>query len=284
MMQRGYHALLWRRTELLGLPVDRVRMATVLACLAEWIDTARATGAAHQPLHPVGAVSGARHVVTLNPEMVMAARHDTALRDAIAGADLVLPDGIGVVWALRLRGEALPERVTGVDMLDAFAGLSATRGYRIFLLGAAPSVAEAAASRLTERHPDLRIVGTCAGSPDDSAALDIVAHITASGADAVFVAFGAPAQERWIAEHRQQLGSAVAVGVGGALDFLAGRVPRAPRWMRRCGLEWLYRLARQPWRWRRMLALPRFAVAALHEGCTRNQENHSGGESNGERA
>jgi len=275
-MPQGYDALP-RRTELLGLPVNRIRMGDVLACLAEWIDTARATGAAHQPLHRVGATAGARHAVTLNPEMVMAARHDIGLREAIVGADLVLPDGIGVVWALRLRGEAVPERVTGVDLLDAFAGLAAARGYRLFLLGAAPGVAEIVASRLGRRHPGLSIVGTCAGSPGDSAAPDIIARINASGADAVFVAFGAPAQERWIAAYRQQLGAVVAVGVGGAFDFLAGRVPRAPRWMRRCGLEWLYRLVRQPWRWRRMLALPDFAVAALREGRNRDQDNHRGG-------
>lgn len=253
------------RSRLLGLPVDRMRTAAALACLAEWIDTAHATESAYQPLHLEGVVPGARQVVTLNPEMVMAAGQHAALRDAIRAADLVLPDGIGIVWALRLRGETILERVAGVDLLDAFAELAATRGYRIFLLGAAPGVAAAAADQLVRRHPGLRIAGTWAGSPDDADAPDIVERINASGADVLFVAFGAPAQELWIAAHRPQLGAAVAMGVGGAFDFLAGRVPRAPQWMRRCGLEWLYRLARQPWRWRRMLALPRFALAVLRD-------------------
>jgi N-acetylglucosaminyldiphosphoundecaprenol N-acetyl-beta-D-mannosaminyltransferase len=253
------------RVRLLGLPIDALHKGEALAHLAEWIDAARATAGASQPLHIPGTTSRVKQIVTLNPEMVMTARHDAALRDALLTAELVLPDGIGVVWALRLRGETVPERVTGVDLLDAFAGLAASRGYRIFLLGAAPGVAEAAAGRLIERYPGLLVVGTYAGSPHPADAPDILGRINASGADAVFVAFGAPAQEHWIAAHRQQLGAAVAMGVGGAFDFIAGRVPRAPRWVRRCGLEWLYRLARQPWRWRRMLALPHFAAAAIRE-------------------
>ncbi|HLZ22485.1 MAG TPA: PfkB family carbohydrate kinase [Ktedonobacterales bacterium] len=254
-----------RRAQLLGLPVDRIGTAEVLECLVEWINSARATSAARQPLQTEGVSSGTRHVVTLNPEIVMAARHDAALRRAIRTADLVLPDGIGVVWALRLRGEAVLGRVTGIDLLDAFAGVAAARGYRVFLLGAAPGVAQAAASRLIERYPGLTVVGGYAGSPDADDAPGIIERIKNSRADAVFVAFGAPAQERWIASHREQLGAAVAMGVGGAFDFLAGDIPRAPRWMRRYGLEWLYRLAREPWRWRRMLALPCFVVAALRE-------------------
>lgn len=240
-------------------------MRETLTCLAEWIPTARATRIAHQPLQIQGGVSGTKQVVTLNPEMVMAARHDAALRQAILSADLVLPDGIGIVWALRLRGERVPQRVTGVDLLEAFAALAVTHGFRIFLLGAAPGVAEAAARRLVARHPGLLIVGTHAGSPDDSAAPEILSRIRASDADVVCVAFGVPAQEQWIASHRAQLGAVVALGVGGAFDFIAGRAPRAPRWMRQAGLEWLYRLVRQPWRWRRMLALPRFAVAVLRD-------------------
>ena len=215
--------------------------------------------------------------------MAMAAQRDAGLREVIRAADLVLPDGIGIVWALRLRGAAVPERVTGVDLLNAFAALAAGRGYRVFLLGGAPGVAEAAGKTLAARHTGLVIAGTYDGSPADAAAPSILRRINASGADAVFVAFGVPEQERWIASHRHHLGALVAIGVGGAFDFLAGQVPRAPRWMRRLGLEWLYRLARQPWRWRRMRALPRFALATLREtryatGTARR------GESSGERS
>ncbi|MGH2516547.1 MAG: WecB/TagA/CpsF family glycosyltransferase [Ktedonobacterales bacterium] len=261
-----------RRAELLGLPVDLLGAAEALACVAGWMDAARATDEGSQPFQIGAPAPGAKQIVTLNPEIVMAARHDAALRTAILTADLVLPDGIGVVWALRLRGQSAPERVTGVDLLDACAGVAARRGYRIFLLGGQPGVAEQAADRLRARYPGLRVVGAEAGSPRESDAPAILERINASGAHAVFVAFGAPAQERWIAAHRPQLGAVVAVGVGGAFDFLAGRVPRAPLWMRRCGLEWLYRLVRQPWRWRRMLALPRFAVAVLREPISKTSE------------
>jgi N-acetylglucosaminyldiphosphoundecaprenol N-acetyl-beta-D-mannosaminyltransferase len=246
------------RHVLLGVPVDDVTTSEALAFLADAIERSRA----HQqaPTH-------CAQVVTLNPEMLMAARHDAALREAIQTAALVVADGIGIVLAARLLGVRLRERVTGVDLLEAFAGLAAERGYRIFLLGAPPGVACAAGEALARRHPGLVIAGSYAGSPAAEAAETILAHLAAARPDALFVAFGSPAQERWLAARRGRLGAAAAIGIGGALDLLAGRVPRAPHWMRRAGLEWLYRLWRQPWRWRRMLALPRFAVVVGLAAC-----------------
>src|SRR5258705_5611875 len=243
-----------RRTN--GAPPVATREA--LAFLADAIERSRAHGQA--PTH-------CAQVVTLNPEMLMAARHDAALRETIQTAALVVADGIGIVLAARLLGVRLGERVTGVDLLEAFAGLAAERGYRIFLLGAPPGVARAAGEALARRHPGLVIAGSYAGSPVAEAADAIVARLAAARPDALFVAFGSPAREHWLAARRGQLGAAVAIGVGGALDMLAGRVPRAPHWMRRAGLEWLYRLWRQPWRWRRMLALPHFAVLVGLAGC-----------------
>ncbi|HEX6800505.1 MAG TPA: WecB/TagA/CpsF family glycosyltransferase [Ktedonobacterales bacterium] len=237
-----------RRRLVLGVPVDNVDMAHALVWIERSIAAARAVGE--------GFVT--RQVVTLNPEIVMAARANPALCAAIATADLVLPDGAGVVWAAGLHA-----RVTGIDLLEALAGLAARRGYRLFLLGAAPGVGTAAADALRARYPGLAIAGTEAGSPGPAERSALAARIHATQADVVFVAFGAPAQEEWIAATRGALGAAVAVGVGGALDFVAGRVPRAPEWMRVRGLEWLFRLLRQPWRWRRMLALPRFAAAVV---------------------
>jgi len=240
------------RRAILGLPLDVVGMPEVLAWLAARIEQRRTDLGA-------GAVRAAQ-VVTLNPEMAMAAQQDTALRRAIVAAELVVPDGMGIVWAA-----GLGERVSGVDLLVAFAEQAAARDYGLYLLGAAPGVAEAAARRLLERWPRLRIVGAASGSPGAAELDGIAARVRAARADAVFVAFGTPAQERWIAAARPTLGVAVAIGVGGALDFVAGRVPRAPDWMRARGLEWLYRLLRQPWRWRRMLALPRFVLAVAAE-------------------
>lgn len=263
------------RADVLGLPVDVLRGDELLDLMDGWIAAWRATktetDTASQPLHTVETaetahqIGRARQVVTLNPEMAMRAHHDAALRATIRSADLVTADGIGVVWALRLRGVRAARRLTGVDLLDAFAARAAVRGYRIFLLGAAPGVAEAASARLHARHPGLGIAGTYAGSPRREDERDVLDRIAAARPDVVFVAFGSPAQETWIAEHRERLGAAVAIGVGGAFDFIAGRVPRAPEVVRRAGLEWLYRLWREPWRWRRMLALPRFAVAAIAE-------------------
>jgi N-acetylglucosaminyldiphosphoundecaprenol N-acetyl-beta-D-mannosaminyltransferase len=238
----------------LGVRVDAVTAAETLALVADWVDEARRCSVPHT-----------RQIVTLNPEMVMAARADPDLRDLINHADLVLPDGTGVVWAAWLRGWRDVRRITGVDTLVALAELAAARGWHLFFLGAAPGVAESAAERLRERWPGLTLAGTHVGKPDRAGDEQAVELICAGKTDILCVAYGSPAQERWIARNRDRLGGVVALGVGGALDFLAGRVPRAPRWMRRSGLEWAYRLWRQPWRWRRMRALPRFAAAALRE-------------------
>lgn len=256
------------RLTVLGAPVDVVDMGEAIERIAGWVEARRKETGQGQPLESGGEQRTTLQmvtlqVVTLNPEMVMAARRDAELREAIVRAELVVADGVGVVWAARLAGAALRGRVTGVDLLDACARVAAERGFRLYLLGAGEGVARQAAERLMVRYSGLRIAGTFAGSPAMAEQSDICARIREAGADIVFVAYGAPAQERWIARTRGELGAAVAIGVGGAFDFVAGRVPRAPLWMRRLGLEWLYRLWREPWRWRRMLALPRFAGAVL---------------------
>jgi N-acetylglucosaminyldiphosphoundecaprenol N-acetyl-beta-D-mannosaminyltransferase len=191
---------------------------------------------------------------------------------------VVTADGAGILWALRLRGRrhTPPARVTGVDLAQALAASAADAGYPIFLLGAGPGVAQAAAGALTRRWPALRIAGCWGGSPDPRDDAEATARIRASRARLALVAYGAPAQELWIARNLPALPGVVAIGVGGALDLLAGRIPRAPRWMRAAGLEWLFRLWREPWRWRRMLALPHFALlacaAAAHEWLTRRSD------------
>ena len=202
----------------------------------------------------------------------MRARRDAGLAHVIRAARLVTPDGMGILWAMRLAGRRVPERVTGVDLTLALAERAAEAGYPIFLLGAGPGVAQAAAEALSERFPGLRVAGCWGGSPRPRDDAEAVARIQASGARLALVAYGAPAQELWIARTLPALPGVVALGVGGALDMIAGRIPRAPGWMRAAGLEWLYRLAREPWRGRRMLALPRFALvagrAAAHEWLT----------------
>src|SRR5439155_7704432 len=140
-------------------------------------------------------------------------------------------------------------RVAGVDTCVALAGLAAARGWSLYLLGGAQGVAEAAAAGLKGRHPDLRVAGYWAGSPAEAEAPATAARIQASGADVLLVAYGAPAQDLWLACHLGATGARLGMGVGGALDFISGRVSRAPVWLQRAGLEWLYRLVRQPWRW-----------------------------------
>jgi len=205
-------------------------------------------------------------VVTLNPEIVMRARRDPGLRAVIARAALVTADGMGIVWAARLAGLSIPERVTGIDLSEALLARAASLGYDAFLLGAAEGVAEAAADALKARLPGVRIAGVWSGDPRPAADAEAVARVRASGARLLLVAYGAPAQEFWIARNLDLLPGVVAIGVGGALDMIAGRTPRAPRWMRAAGLEWLYRLALDPARWRRMLALPAFAALAVASG------------------
>ncbi|MBC8249027.1 MAG: WecB/TagA/CpsF family glycosyltransferase [Anaerolineales bacterium] len=204
-------------------------------------------------------VSGTSHqVVTVNPEFIVAAQSDDDFRRILNASSLALPDGVGLLWAARFLGHPLQKRVTGTDTVQRLAALAAQKGYSLFLLGAAPGVAVATAARLCETYPDLRIVGTHAGSPALEEEDEIVRLIQRAKPDILLVAYGAPAQDKWIARNLERLGVPVAMGVGGAFDFISGRAKRAPRWLQRLGLEWLHRLYRQPWRWRRMLSLPKF--------------------------
>lgn len=232
---------------LLGVPVHRVTMAGALSQIAGYM--------AGDRLH---------QIVTVNPEFVMKAQEDPQFMHVLQQADLCIADGIGLLYAARRYGQHLPERVPGSELVYHLAEAAAAHGWRLFLLGAQPGVAERAAEILCRRYPGLQIAGTYAGSPDPAEDAAIVARVNASRAGLLYVAYGAPRQDKWIARNRDVLESVrVAIGVGGALDFIAGKAIRAPLWLRRLNLEWLYRLVREPWRWRRMLALPRFAWRVL---------------------
>jgi N-acetylglucosaminyldiphosphoundecaprenol N-acetyl-beta-D-mannosaminyltransferase len=202
-------------------------------------------------------------IVTVNPEFIMEARRNDAFRHCLNEASLAVPDGIGVVLAQRMQGVSTRGRIAGVDIVEGIAELSARNGFGVFLLGAAPGIAELAAEKLQQKYPGLRVVGTYAGSPRPEEEDQIVARVLAAKPHFLFVAYGAPRQDLWIQRNLTRLQVPVAMGVGGTFDFIAGIAVRAPRLLQRIGLEWLYRLAREPRRWRRMLALPRFAVAVL---------------------
>jgi N-acetylglucosaminyldiphosphoundecaprenol N-acetyl-beta-D-mannosaminyltransferase len=202
---------------------------------------------------------GGHHLVaTVNPEFVMRARSDREFARVLESASLCIPDGQGVVWAARRQGCEMSGPVTGVDLIPRLAGLCAKRGWRMFLLGAAPGVADELARRLRADHPDLKVD---AAADDESAEL-----VRQMRPDVLLVAFGAPKQEMWIDHAARAAGVPVAMGVGGSFDYLTGRVPRAPAWMQRAGLEWLFRLGRQPWRLKRMAVLPRYAIGVLAQG------------------
>lgn len=234
---------------ILGLPVSVITFERWLDFIAEWVSGEHA-----------------RHVCTINPEMVMIARRDPIFRVILERADLTVPDGVGLLWAARRLGTPLPERVTGSDGVPLIAQRAARDGWRLFFLGAAEGVAARAADVLRQRYPGVQIVDTVSGSPAPADEDALVARINASGADILFVAYGAPEQDKWIARNLPRLKVRMAMGVGGSFDFVAGVIPRAPEQMRRLGLEWLYRLYLQPWRIKRMLRLPAFVLAVLRFG------------------
>lgn len=237
--------------EVLGVPLDRLTFGELLDQIGVWV---REGG-------------GARLICTANPELVMLAQRDVLFYTILRRAALVTADGVGLLWAARHLGVPLPERVTGSDGLSLIAERAAREGWRLFLLGAAEGVAARAAERLCQRFPTLRIAGTYSGDPSPEREDAIVALINAARADILFVAYGSPQQEKWLARNLARLEVKVALGVGGAFDFVAGTARRAPLWMRRLGLEWLHRLIRQPWRVRRMASrLPRFVLAVLLRG------------------
>jgi N-acetylglucosaminyldiphosphoundecaprenol N-acetyl-beta-D-mannosaminyltransferase len=205
---------------------------------------------------------GHHQVATINPEFVMRAQRDSQFGRVLESADMCLADGTGVVWAARRQGCSIEQPVTGTDLVRPLAALCARRGFPLFLLGAAEGVAAELALKLGNENPGLKVAAH-AGSPDPSDDAASIELIQRHATRVLLVAYGAPSQELWIDRLRDRLGVAVAMGVGGAFDYLTGRVPRAPEWMRLAGLEWLHRLARQPWRVRRMAVLPAYAIKVL---------------------
>lgn len=218
---------------------------------------------------------GAHQFATVNPEFIMAARRDAEFMRALHRTALNVPDGVGVVWAAQRKGYGLRERVAGVELMDKLCAMASTHGWRAFFLGAAPGVAERTAAILALKYPGLMIAGAFAGSPKPEDEAEIVERIRTSRPHVLFVAYGAPQQDLWLARNipaltprfapRPEGEGLLGIGVGGSFDFITGVQTRAPAWARSAGLEWLYRLVRQPARWKRQTALVRFVVAAMLE-------------------
>lgn len=226
--------------DLLNVRVDRVDFAAAMEHVRQAIQLRRP-----------------RQIVTVNVDFVKLAKADSAYRRLINTADLSVADGMPLLWAARLIGAPLPERITGTDLVLGCAQMAAEEGHRLFLLGAGPGVAEQAAEELQRRFPGLTVCGTYAppfGPWAEDEDRRIVDGVQAARPDVLFVAFGAPRQDVWIREHMAELNVPVSIGIGGTLNFLAGKIRRAPQWMQDLGLEWLYRVVQEPGRlWKRYL-------------------------------
>ena len=237
-----------KRLEILGVGIDRVNSSEALQRIADFIADGREKGTTHQ-------------IVTANAEIIYQASKNDKMRAVINAAQMVTADGSGVVWASKQLGVPLAERVTGIDLVNSICEGSAANGWKLYILGSAPGVADTAAENIRAKYPGCNIIGTHHGYFDAEQEQNILAELRELKPDVLFVALGAPKQEYWIADHIEALGIPVAMGIGGSMDVLSGNVKRAPLWMQKMSLEWLYRFLIQSTRFKRMLALPKFILA-----------------------
>ncbi|HEY9061944.1 MAG TPA: WecB/TagA/CpsF family glycosyltransferase [Pseudobacteroides sp.] len=232
--------------DILGVPVDKLNMRqsvnTVTAFLSQ------------NKLHAV---------YTPNAEIMMEAHRNPYLKDILCQADLLVADGAGVVLASKILGLGLPERVAGFDLIKNLFAEAENIKMRFFLFGGKPGIAEEAEKYLLANYKNIEVVGVRSGYFSSSEEKEIIDQINSSKADILLVALGAPKQEIWIHEHKRLLNAKVCIGVGGSLDILSGNVKRAPEFFQKYGLEWFYRLCKEPWRYKRMMDLPRFIMKVL---------------------
>jgi N-acetylglucosaminyldiphosphoundecaprenol N-acetyl-beta-D-mannosaminyltransferase len=238
-----------------------VRVAKLnLEQCAEHLANAVETGSPHQ-------------VVTINPIMLMAGLENPAYMNILKEAEFVVPDGAGAVWAAKYVGDPVAGRVPGIDLMHRLLAIGEKKGWRVYLLGADPQTIRTAWENLRIQYPQLNFVGFHDGYFGEEQDGDVIVRIREARPDLLFVGRSAATQEPWIHKHKQALGVPVMMGVGGSFDVIAGNVERAPEWMQKAGLEWLYRLIREPHRWRRMLALPKFVVTVVRHGRKATGEN-----------
>ena len=206
-------------------------------------------------------------VVTANAEIIMMCQEDAGYKKIVSqDAQLVLPDGAGAVWAGRHLGYKVPERVAGFDLYCQLLDKAAQKGYKAFFFGGSPGIAEAAKAKSEELYPGVQVVGCRNGYFKEEESQAIIDEINASGADMLFAALGAPKQEKWLVRYREQLKPKILMGIGGSFDVFAGKMERAPKWMQDASLEWLFRLYKQPSRFMRMMALPKFVLKVVFNG------------------
>ena len=235
------------KIDILGVNVDSVTMAQAVAQVEGYMDEKKNV-----------------LIATANAEMIMRATHDMELKDILNDAALVVPDGAGTVWAAHHLGYEMPERVAGFDLAQELMRIAPSKKQKVFFFGSAPGVAEKAKAKAEELYPGIEIVGTRDGyfKPEDEPA--IIEEIKKAQPDLLLAALGVPKQEKWLHAHLQELNVPVAIGVGGTLDVMAGVMKRAPYWMQKAKLEWLFRGLLQPKRAGRLMALPKF-VLKVHD-------------------
>jgi N-acetylglucosaminyldiphosphoundecaprenol N-acetyl-beta-D-mannosaminyltransferase len=217
------------RADVLGCPVDRLTADETLAAIEEVVET-----------------GGFAQHVCVNAAKLVALRRDRRLREIVEGCELVSADGMAIVWASRLLGDPLPERVNGTDLMLRLLGVAERRGWSVYVLGAKPDVLERALARIRAAHPGLRIAGARDGYFSDEESAAVAEAVREAAPDLLFVAMSSPGKEVWLAGHGRGLGVPLVMGVGGSIDIVAGVTRRAPRWMQAAGLEWLFRLAQEP--------------------------------------
>ena len=232
-----------KQVEILGVNVNSLTMAQAVEAVQQFI-----------------AEKKVALVATANAEMLMRSTQDEELKDILNQADLVVPDGAGTVWAAGHLGEPMPERVAGFDLAQELMREAPARGDRIYFFGSAPGVADKAKAKAEELYPGIQVVGTRNGFFTEADEPGIIAEIKAARPDILLAALGVPKQEKWLKKHMQELQVPVSIGVGGTLDVMAGVMERAPLWMQKAKLEWLFRGLKQPSRAGRLLALPKFVL------------------------
>lgn len=237
------------KVNILGVNVDKVSIDEAVENIFDMLDERRTHA-----------------VFTPNSEIILSAYKDAEFCEVLNSADLLTADGIGVVYASKILGNPIKSRCAGFDVACGLVDRIAETGHRLYLFGGKPGIAEKAKKNLEGKYPFIQIVGTHNGYFKDSESNEIINEMNSVGAEIVFVCLGAPKQEKWIAEHKDRIRAKVLMGVGGSLDVFAGTVERAPEFWCKAGLEWFYRLIKEPWRFKRMLALPKFALTVLFHG------------------
>lgn len=237
-----------KTADILDIPVDSITMEEAVSRVLSFIKENRA-----------------HCIYTPNAEIIMAAHTDANLKNILKQSDLLVADGAGVVLASKILGVSLPEKVSGIDLVKNLFAVSRNTPLKFFFFGSKPGTADAAAKAITSQYENVQIVGCRNGYFSAEDEKHIIDEINASGADILLVALGAPKQEIWIHKHKDVLKVKVCIGVGGSLDVFAGNVSLAPEFMRRAGLEWLFRLYKEPWRYKRMMQLPKFVLTVIGE-------------------